>query len=105
MGAVNVQKERKVRKMISEEFKERFEGPKEEMLPTFFSGRFLNTGEFSKIPFDKILDIRVEEIFDMKDNIIVYKFILQTIEGPVETLLYLKATGKRNKIHIYPAKV
>jgi hypothetical protein len=97
VGAVNVQKKNKAYKCVSKDFKDKFSGHKDEVLANLFAGKISKSGEFSKVPFNKIYNIRLVSVREVQEGITLYNFLLVTPEGPVESSLYLIREGKKGK--------
>lgn len=102
IGSVNVQKKKKVYKMITKEYRSKIHGSKDVVLSNVFAGTVKKTGEFSKVPFKKIYTIRLMDVREIQGGITLYNFLLLTPEGPVETSLYLMGNGKKEKFGFQP---
>ncbi len=97
VGAVNVQKKNKVFKSVSKDFRDKYSGHKDEVLSNLFAGKITKSGEFTKVPFNKIYNIRLVSVREVQEGITLYNFLLVTPQGPVESSLYLIKQGKKGK--------
>ncbi|MFA7272789.1 MAG: hypothetical protein WC044_02920 [Crocinitomicaceae bacterium] len=95
IGAVNVQKERKAYHMVYKEFRKNYNGSKSDLLSELFAARFSNNKEYSKIAFEQIHSIRLVEVVELQGGILLYKFILETTQGPASCNIYLRTKGKK----------
>lgn len=95
MGAVNMQKERKTYHLVFKDFRKNYEGSKADLLSQLFAARFSNNKEYSKINFDQIHSIRLVEVVEVQNGITLYKFILETTQGPATSNMYLRTKGKK----------
>jgi len=102
VGAVNVKKKNKVYRMIADEYKEKIDKSKKETLAFFFAGNLVEKNLFSTVSFSKIYSMRIVEYFEMQNNVTMYHVILSTEQGTIETQLYVKTSGKKDKLSIYP---
>jgi uncharacterized protein YxeA len=104
VAAVNVQKKRKVYKMVSKDYKANFKGSKEELLLNLFAGRIKKSREYSRVSFDKISNIRLIEVNEVQEGMTRYHFILMTPEGLVEVRLLLTDPGNKGKFGFQPER-
>ena len=73
-------------------------------LADFFKGLALTTNEYSRVPLDKIFDIRLSELNELQEGIAECKIILKTPEDDILTVLYLKSLKKKGKFAFVPAQ-
>jgi hypothetical protein len=107
--AVNVKKKNRIIKCIDRNNVSKYldgihKGNKDEFLSDFFKGLALTTNEYSRIPLDKIFDIRLSELNELQEGIAECKIILKTPEDNILTVLYLKSLKKKGKFAFVPAQ-
>ncbi len=108
-GGVSVKKKNKIIKRIdknyvSKNLDEIYKRNKDVFLTEFFKGMVLTTNEYSRVPLDKIFDIRLSELNELQAGIAECKILLKTSEGDIPTVLYLKSLKKKGKFAFIPAQ-
>ena len=107
--AVNVKKKNRIIKCIDRNNVSKYldgihKGNKDEFLCDFFKGLALTTNEYSRVPLDKIFDIRLSELNELQEGIAECKIILKTPEDDILTVHYLKSLKKKGKFAFVPAQ-
>ena len=108
-GAINVKKKNRIIKCIDKAYVSKHldgihKGNKDEFFAEFFKGMVVKTNEYSRVPLDKIFDVRLKELNELQAGIAECRMILKTSEGDIEIVLYLKSLKKKGKFAFVPAQ-